>query len=130
MTHLTEAEAIAIVQRATERPEERVLKTKALTGGRWLIWTQFHPEPGRYYTRWQRLITETVSVIETRQTLLDRTSVDVLKRLAMWRALKEGRWVALYYPRDQSELVCGLLPEATRMPGKDQIVEYEPICRY
>lgn len=130
MRPLTEAEAIAIVRGATERPEDRVIKTKPLNGGRWLVWTQFHPQQGFYYARWQRLITETVSVIETRETLLDRRSADVLKELAAWRSRKEGRWVALYYPRDQSELVCGLLPEATRMPGKDQIVEYEPICRY
>lgn len=126
MKPLKEADAVAIIQRASERPEDRVVKTKELPGGRWLVWTQFHPEPGRHYTRWQLLIRETVALIETKATLLDRRSVDVLKDLEAWKKRGEGRWVVLYYPRDQSELLCGLLPQATQMPGKDHIVEYDP----
>lgn len=112
---------------ASERPEDRPQKFKDLGDGRYLVWTQFQPEPGRFYPKFQRLIQETVILVETAESLRTGSSAPLLEELGAWKAAAEGRFLVVYYPRAVTpDLLCGLTPEATRLPAKDMIVEYDP----
>lgn len=112
---------------ASERPEDRPQKYKDLEDGRFLVWTQFQPEPGRFYPKFQRLIKETVILIETEESLRSGRSAPLLTELGAWKGAAEGRFLVVYYPRAATpDLLCGLTPEATRLPAKDMIVEYDP----
>lgn len=111
----------------SERPEDRLQKAKDLGDGRYLLWTQFHPEPGRFYPRNQLLIQQTIILVETAASLKAGASADLLRDLGAWKAAEEGRFLVVYYPKAATpERLCGLTPEATRLPGKDMIVEYDP----
>lgn len=111
---------------ASERPEDQPQKHKDLGDGRHLVWTQFVPEPGRYYPPTLTRIRETVIVVETEASLKAGTSIPLLHDLAPWKKAAEGRFIVVYYPRTATpDRLCGLTPEATRLPVKDMIVEYE-----
>lgn len=114
----------ALLAAASERPEDIPQKYKDLGDGRYLVWTQFTPEPGKFYPLNQRRIQSTVILIETAESLLDRRSVPLLNQLGQWKKAAEGRFLVVYYPRVTiPNRLCGLRPEATRLPAKDLIVE-------
>lgn len=121
------AKLLELLASASERPEDRPHKFKDLGDGRFLIWTQFQPEPGRFYPKFQRLIQQTVILVETADSLQAGTSAELLQDLGQWKAGDEGRFLVVYYPKAATpDRLCGLTPEATRLPAKDMIVEYDP----
>lgn len=115
----------ALLAAASERPEDIPQKYKDLGDGRYLVWTQFVPQPGKFYPLNLRRIQSTVILIETAESLLDGRSVALLNELGQWKKAAEGRFLVVYYPRVAiPNRLCGLTPEATRLPAKDLIVEF------